>query len=149
MIAETSDQMTATISLVVPRAEIMTAMGPGIREVMAVLAAQGIAPMGAWFTHHRRRPADTFDFDICVPVASPVAPEGRVKPGLLASARVARTIYRGPYEGLGAAWGEFCHWIEANGYSPREDLWEQYVVGPETGPEPAALVTELYRPMVA
>ena len=42
-----------------PREEIQLAMGPGIREVFAVLAAQGIAPAGPWFTHHRRRPTDT------------------------------------------------------------------------------------------
>ncbi len=149
MIAETSDQLTATISLTVPRAEIMTVMGPGIREVLAVLAARGITPTGPWFTHHRQRPKETFDFDICVPVASPVAAEGRVTPGLLAAARVARTIYRGPYEGLGAGWGEFCQWVETNGLPAREDLWERYVVGPETGCEPAGFVTELNRPLVA
>ena len=117
-IAETADQLTAFIPLVVPRAEIQAVMGPAISEMYAALAAQGIAPAGPWFTHHRRRPTDTFDFDVCVPVASPVAAAGRVKPGRLPAARVARTVYRGPYEGLGAAWGEFCAWIEANGHTP-------------------------------
>ena len=82
-ITESTDQLTACIPLVVPRAEIRTVMGPSIREVYAALAAQGIAPAGPWFTHHRRRPTETFDFDVCVPVATPVAATGRVKPGLL------------------------------------------------------------------
>ena len=129
-VMETADQLTTCISLVVLRAEIQAVMGPTIREVYA-LAEQGHAPAGPWFTHHRRRPSDTFDFDVCVPVSTPVAAAGRVKPGRLPAARLARAVYSGPYEGLDAALGEFCNWIEANGYTPREDFWECYLVGPE------------------
>ncbi|MGP0068327.1 MAG: GyrI-like domain-containing protein [Isosphaeraceae bacterium] len=147
-VLETADQLIALIPLVVPRAEIQEVMGPTIREVYATIAAQGIAPVGPWFTHHRRRPSDTFDFDVCVPVATPVAAAGRLKPGRLPATRVARTVFHGPYEGLAAAWGEFCAWIEANGLTPREDLWERYIVGPESSPDPAAWRTELNRPLV-
>ncbi len=147
-VMESADQLTALIPLVVPRAEIQSVMGPSIREVYAAIAAQGIAPAGPWFTHHRRSPTDTFDFDVCVPVATPVAAAGRVKPGRLPATRVARAVYSGPYEGLAAAWGEFSAWIEANGHTPRADLWECYLVGPESNPDPAAWRTELNRPLV-
>lgn len=147
-IMETTDQLTALIPLVVPRAEIPAVMGPSIREVYAALAAQGIAPAGPWFTHHRRRPTDTFDFEVCVPVATTVAAAGRVKSGLLPAARVARTVYSGPYEGLATAWGEFYAWVAAHGHTPRADLWEGYLVGPESGPDPAAWRTELNCPLV-
>src|SRR5947209_13626279 len=126
-VVESAERLTASLHLTVPREEIQRVMGPAIREVYAALSARGIAPDGPWFTHHRRRPTETFDFDVCVPVAAPVAASGRVTPGRLPAARVARTVYRGPYEGLSAAWGEFCAWIEANGLTPREDLWECYV----------------------
>jgi effector-binding domain-containing protein len=123
-------------------------MGPGISEVMAAVAAQGIAPTGPWFTHHLRMDPAIFDFEICVPVSTPVAPVGRVKPGQLPAARVARTIYRGPYEGLGAAWGEFDAWIASQGLTPGPDLWEVYAVGPESSPDPADWRTELNRPLI-
>jgi effector-binding domain-containing protein len=147
-ITESADQLTALIPLTVPSAAIQEVMGPGIREVFAALAAQGVAPAGPWFTHHRRPPTDTFDFDICVPVAAPVAAAGRVRPGRLPAARVARAVYRGPYEGLAAAWGEFHAWVVANGHTPRADLWECYLVGPESGDDPAGWRTELNRPLV-
>jgi effector-binding domain-containing protein len=147
-VIESTEQLTAFISLVVPRTEIQAVMGPTIREVYAALAAQGIAPAGPWFTHHRRRPTDSFDFDVCVPVATPVAEAGRVKPGVLRAAKVARTVYSGPYEGISDAWGQFCSWIEANGHTPREDLWECYLAGPESSLDPAAWRTELNRPLV-
>ena len=135
-ITRTADQLTASLHLTVPRTEIQTVMGPGIGEVLAAVAAQGITPAGPWFTHHLRRPADTFDFEICVPVSAPLTAAGRVKPGLWPAMTVARAVYRGGYEGLAAAWGEFLAWIEAGGQrSP--DLWERYLVGPESSPNPA------------
>ena len=45
-IVETAAQETAFIRLTVPRAEIQNVMGPGLGELMAALAAQGIAPQG-------------------------------------------------------------------------------------------------------
>ena len=115
---------------------------------MATVAAQGIATAGPWFTHHLRMDPGIFDFEICVPVTAPVAATGRVSPGQLPAAKVARTVYRGPYEGLGAAWGEFNAWIAAKGFTPGPDLWEIYVAGPESSPDPSAWRTELNRPLV-
>lgn len=62
--------------------------------------------------------------------------------------RVARTIYRGPYEGLGSAWSEFDAWIAAHGHTPAADLWECYAAGPESSPDPASWRTELDRPLI-
>jgi effector-binding domain-containing protein len=148
-ITDSPEQATACISLVVPRDEIQSVMGPAIREVYAVLQAQGVAPAGPWLTHHRRRPTDTFDFAVCVPVSKPVAAAGRVTPGTLPAARVARTLYRGGYDGLAGAWGELCAWIDVSGHTPRADLWERYLVGPETSDNPADWQTELNRPLAS
>jgi len=147
-LAHTAAQATAVIRLTIPRAEIRSVMGPGHRELMAAIAAQGIAPAGPWFTHHLRMPAETFDFEIGVPVAAPVAALGRVQPAELRAATVARTVYRGPYEGLAAAWGELMDWIAAQGHTPAADLWECYAAGPESSPDPANWRTELNRPLV-
>ena len=147
-ITQTSAQLMACIHLTVARAAIRDVMGPGIGEVMATIAAQGIAITGPWFTHHLRMPSDSFDFEICVPVATPVVAAGRVKPGLLPAATVAQTVYQGPYEGLGAAWGEFKAWIAAGGHNEAPDLWERYVVGPDASPDPANYRTELNQPLL-
>ena len=109
--------------------------------------AQGIKPTGPWFTHHTRRPNETFDFRICFPVEKDVKPTGRVEPGVLEATRVARTVYTGNYAGLGGAWGEFVAWTEANNLKTREDLWERYLLGPESGTPPEEWRTEMNRPM--
>jgi len=146
-ITQTTDQLTAFIHLAVPRREIQKVMGPGINEVMETVAAQGKTPAGPWFAHHLRMDPAVFEFNICVPVTTPVVPQGRVKPGHLAAATVARTVYRGPYEGLYGAWSEFDAWVAANRYNPRGDLWECYVLGPEATADPANYRTELNRPL--
>jgi hypothetical protein len=95
-IIHTDAQLTACIALVIPRVEIQNVMGPGIQELMKIVAEQGTEITGPWFTHHFRRPTDTFDFEICVPVSSAVTPSGRVYPSELLASIVARTIYSGP-----------------------------------------------------
>jgi hypothetical protein len=50
-ITPTPDQITAVIRLTLPRSQIRAVMGPGVRELMAAVAAQGIAPTGLGFTH--------------------------------------------------------------------------------------------------
>jgi effector-binding domain-containing protein len=146
-ITQTAAQQTAIIHLTIPRDEIQNVMGPGLSELMAAIAAQGIAPAGPWFTHHLRMDPDTFDFEIGVPVTAPVTAAGRMKAGQLPATKVARTIFHGNYEGLGAAWGEFDAWIAAQGHTPGADLWECYVAGPESNPDPATWRTELNRPL--
>ena len=62
-IVRTVAQQTAIIRLTIPRSEIQKVMGPGISEVMAAVAAQGIGPAGPVFSHHLRMDPATFDAD--------------------------------------------------------------------------------------
>ncbi|MES2072559.1 MAG: GyrI-like domain-containing protein [Pseudomonadota bacterium] len=146
-VTQTAAQPTAIIRLTIPRAEIQQVMGPAFQEVMATLGAQGLKPAGAFFSHHLKMDPETFDFEVGVPVSAAVTAAGRVKAGKLPAATVARAVYRGPYEGLGAAWGEFDEWIKAEGHTPAANLWEIYVAGPETGPDTSSYRTELNRPL--
>lgn len=147
-ITQTAAQPTAVIHLTIPREEIRDVMGPGISELIAAVAAQGIGPAGPWFSHHLRMAPDIFDFEISVPVTAPVVAVGRVKPGLLPAAKVARTVYRGSYEDLAAAWREFNAWLDSQGHKPAADLWECYLAGPESSPDPSTWRTELNRPLI-
>ena len=124
-------QIVASIRLRVPWGEMSQVMGPGIAELTAVVAAQGIVATGPWINHHFRRPTDAFDFEICLPAAT-----------------VAQTVYHGPYDGLAAVWGELHAWIAANGHTAGLDFWETYAVGPVSNPGPSAWRTELNGPLV-
>jgi effector-binding domain-containing protein len=136
---QTTAHDTAVIRCTIPRGQIQDVMGPGRSELMDTIAAQGVAPAGPWFSHHLRMGPDIFDFETGVPVATPIAAAGRVKPGELPATRVARTVYHGEFEA----------WIVAEGLTPRPDLWECYVTGPESDPDPATWRTELNRPLAS
>jgi effector-binding domain-containing protein len=140
-------QPTAMIAIEIPTSQIREAMGAGIGELHAALAAQGIAQTGPWFTHHKRPPTDSFDFEIHLPVASSVTETGRVRAGERPELKVARTVYSGGYESLGAAWGKFLEALSAQGFKTTPDLWEVYTVGPESGPDESAYRTELIKPI--
>jgi effector-binding domain-containing protein len=144
-IVETSAFPIAFIPMTVSWQEMPKVMGPGIAELLAEITSQGAKPVGEIFTHHLRRPTDTFEFEISVPVDRPIKAEGRVQPGEYPATRMARTVYQGPYEGLADAWPEFFDWIEKNGHTTTEEMWESYTVGPHSNPNPSTWRTELSR----
>jgi effector-binding domain-containing protein len=144
-VAQSQEQLTARIHLTVPKHEIQRVMGPGLLEVKAAIASQGIKAIGPWFTRHLQIDPEVFDFEICLPVAKEVTATGRVQPGRMLETKVVRTIYRGPYEGLREAWGEFGRWIEKQGYQTGDEFWECYLAGPEKSADPSEWETELNR----
>ncbi|MFO0692310.1 MAG: GyrI-like domain-containing protein [Polyangiales bacterium] len=147
VVVELEPMTIATVRITVPRSEIVRAMGPGKAELLKVVASQGLETTGPWFTHHFRMDPAVFDFEIGVPVARPVVPEGRVVPGARPAMRVARTVYRGPYDGLGQAWGEFLVWVAKAGHVGTDELWETYELGPETSADATTYRTRLERPL--
>ena len=147
-ITQSPARLTAIIRFTISREEIRNVMGPGIRELMAAIAAQNIVPAGPVFCIISEWIRPSLISKLAYPSPGP-CPSGRVKPGQLPAATVVRTVYHGPYEGLGPAWGEFDAWIAANGHKPAPNLWEFYVAGPGSNPDPASWRTELNRPLIA
>lgn len=148
-IVQTEAQPAAVIRFTIPRGQIQEVMGPAMQEVIGIATSQGIGPAGPIFSHHFIMSPDTFDFEVGVPASSSVQPEGRVYAGELPAAKVVRTFYTGPYEGLGQAWGEFMDVLAKEGHSLAGNFWERYVDGPHNTPDPAAYRTELNCPLSA
>lgn len=138
----------AVIAITIPREQIREVMGAAIAEVIEAAAAQGIGPAGPVFSHHFDMQPGIFNFEVGVPVSGVLKPVGRVQAGALPATKVVRTIYTGPYEGLGAAWGEFIDQLEAAGHQPAPNLWERYLTDPATTPDEARHQTELNRPIL-
>lgn len=146
-IVQTQARHTAFIRLTIPHAEMQSAMGPAMAEVMTVIAAQDVIAAGPVFAHHLRMDPDVFDFEVGVPVAVPIFQAGRVIPSQLPTETVAQTVYHGAYEGLPSAWSEFMEWITSEGHDPKPNLWECYVVTTDTNSDPMTWRTELNRPI--
>jgi effector-binding domain-containing protein len=152
-IVETEERIAAVIHLTVPRPELPKVAPAAIDELVMAITAQGQSPQGPLFMHHVTMSPDAFDVEVGFPVARPIAPAGRVRPGKLPAVRVARTIYQGPYEGLYGAWDAFGKRLKSDGLLGRsglrraETLWESYLVGPETTSDANQWRTELNLPL--
>jgi effector-binding domain-containing protein len=147
-IAHLDATRTAFIHLTIPREEMPRVMQPAIEELISAVTRQGIEITGAVFAHHLRMNPKTFDFELGVPVAEPVSPAGRVQVGERPMTKVAQTVHHGPYEGLPDSWGRFHRWIEERELKWAPDIWECYVVHPDSDPEPANWRTQLNRPLL-
>jgi effector-binding domain-containing protein len=146
-IAELEATRTAFIHLTVAREQMPEVFGPAVQELVSTLAEQDVAITGPLFAHHLAMSPQTFDFELGFPVAQPLVPAGRVEAGERPAVKVARTIYQGPFGGLPDAWGQFHDWVENSGLGWAPDIWECYLVGPESESDPANWRTELNRPL--
>lgn len=144
-ITEVPARTIAIIPVTVPRSHIHEVMGPGIQELMATVQGQGVAVTGPWFTHHLWMDPETFNFEIGVPTADAITPQGRVKPSEWPAGRMLKSAFQGDYQRLGEAWGEFDAWAAEHGLETAADLWECYVEGPETGKPASEWRTEFFR----
>ncbi|MDL2356831.1 MAG: GyrI-like domain-containing protein [Pseudomonadota bacterium] len=146
-IARSAPQRTAAIPVIIARNEIQQAFPPAVNELLAAMREQGIEPAGPLFSYHRKMPGAVFDMEIGFPVDDDVTAQGRVVASALPATRVARTIYRGPMEGIGAAWGELKAWVAANGLTTQPFIWENYLVGPGDNADASTWQTELNWPL--
>jgi effector-binding domain-containing protein len=146
-IAQSAQQRTAAIHVTIARSEIQQVFRPAVSELTAALGEQGIGATGPLFAHYLKMPGEEFDLEVGLPVDKAVKASGRVYASELPAMKVARTIYRGPMEGLGAAWGELRSWIAANGHTGQPFAWEHYLVGPDKDPDPSKWQTELNWPL--
>jgi effector-binding domain-containing protein len=146
-IVDMADFDVAFIPVEVEAARIRDIMGPTLAELRVAVAAQGLGADGPWLTHHWRRPDEKFLFDLCLPTQRPIAAAGRVRPGVISAARIARGQYVGDYSGLPGAWTAFSSWVAAQGVKTRADFWETYLCGPASGLPPQDWRTELVKPL--
>lgn len=142
-ITTTQEVITASIHLVIPGREMGRHMDPAIKEIIKAVIGQGISITGPMFSYHHRRPSDTFDFEIGFPVSKPVKEEGRVKSTTLPAVKVARAVYRGPYEQLSEAWGRLQAWVRKEQLPETGRFFERYLNNPDEVTEAKDYLTEL------
>lgn len=139
----TREVIAATIPLVIPGRDMPKYMDPAIQEIIKTITGQGINITGPMFSYHKRRPSDTFDFEIGFPVANAIKEEGRVINSKLPAVKVVRSVYQGPYEGLAQGWTDLQSWVRENGHGENGRFWESYLTNPDEVKDPKEYRTEL------
>jgi effector-binding domain-containing protein len=147
-VTESPAMIAAVIRLKIPQRELPDVMVPAVEELRATIKAQDLIPTGPLFNHYLSMESGMFDFEVGIPVSVQIAPTGRVGPGQLPAAKVFRATYHGPYTGLHHAWREFGELARQQGHKPAGGIWECYVLGPESNPDPTTWRTELNQPLL-
>ena len=128
--------------------ELPERLGPLFGEVAGFLQRNGEQPAGMPFTIYHEVGGDTtLDFESGMPVASPVAGEGRIRAGELPAARVAAVTHLGPYDTLGGTWSALMDWMESQGLQPAGAPWEVYVTDPGAEPDQSKWRTDIFFPV--
>jgi effector-binding domain-containing protein len=140
-IVDLEPQPTTVVRITQPMAELnlAAAFDRFLPLVARRVAEAGGQVAGAPFGRYHRFGPDVVDVEIGVPVVA--APAGIASLGEVASGevgvsslpggRVARTIHRGSYKGLPAAFDALHEWIRAQpGVDHGEGPWESYLDSP-------------------
>lgn len=145
-IAKLERHDTAVIRIQVRPEEMPTVMGPAISELYEQCGKQGVQPEGGPFSRYYSL-AETWDFEVGVPVARRVTAAGRVQPGELPACEAAVAWHIGPYERLAETHAEVDQWLTARGRATAGPFWEVYHSDPMAEPDPEKWRTELVRPL--
>jgi len=111
------------------------------------IARQGLAPAGPPLALYHGMPTDTIDVTAGFPVAGPVHPTPDLVVTDLPTGAAIASIYTGPYDGMTRTYDEIAAWLTANDLAPRADMWEEYLTGPDTDPDPATWQTRIVFPL--
>lgn len=96
--------------------------------------------------HNYNETTHTMDLEVAMPVASEMKPGDGLTCAMIPAGKCAKFVYRGPYEGTGAAWGNFMGALMQE-YKPRWSGYEVYANDPMTVNSPSEIETWLIQPI--
>lgn len=144
---EVAPQATAGVREQVPLGDLTAFFERAFPLVTAELERQGVAPAGPPFAHYHGMPGATVDVEAGFPVAAVIAHHDGVEPGSLPGGMTARALHVGPYDTLELTYAEVAEAVQGRGGSLAEEMWESYLDGPDTEPDPGAWRTLVTCPL--
>lgn len=144
---ERAPQVVIGLHEVVPMQSLSEFFGRAFAQVAEALGRLGVAPAGPPVAYYSGMPEGAIDVTAGFPVAQPVTPtEGLVAVTLSGGATVEAT-HVGPYDTLGETYGAIAGWLEEQGLTASDAMWEEYLVGPESDADPGRWQTRIVFPL--
>ena len=113
----------------------------------AALAEQGLAPAGPPLALYHGMPTDTVDVTAGFPVAGAARGTAAVVVTELPAGDAITSIYTGPYDGMTRTYDQIASWLKEQDLTTGADMWEEYLTGPDTDPDPATWQTRIVFPL--
>lgn len=131
------------------QAAIAKAMGESLPAVAHYATEKGFTMVGPPFSRYTSFSPELVSFDAGIPVAPGASgdAEKNITAGELCAGDVARTIHKGPYDGLREAYAALEKWIAAEGLEMAGAPWEVYLTDPGELPNPEEWLTEILWPV--
>jgi effector-binding domain-containing protein len=104
-------------------------------QVAGYLGPRGIAFEGPAFAWYHMRADGSFDVRAGFYIDKEFSPADGVACGELPEVEAAVTTHTGSYDTLTDAYADIQSWAAESGRRLGEDMWEEYLDGPETPPE--------------
>ena len=111
------------------------------------LAAQGVNPAGPPVALYQGMTEEKLDVTAGFPVPAGAAPSGDVVVAMLPGGATVEVIHQGSYDDLPNTYEELTAWFDDNGMTPPTVMWEEYLVGPESGADPSHWQTRIVYPL--
>ncbi len=129
-------------------------MKPAFERLLAAVAEAGLAPLGppmARFDLDMEDPENA-DYEVAVPIA--IGPHGKVPDktgevhtGTLPAHEALVITHKGPYDEIIRGYTALTEELNALGYAVVGPASEVYLVGPDSGADPADYITEVRLPV--
>ena len=147
-------QPVVSIRATVPIAELAQHQGDRLAALAGYLQQHGVQPAGPPFVRYHTFGETETDLEGGIPVAAPVAGEGRIAGGVLPGGPAVTTWHVGSHDTLRDAYARLAAWLQAHGREPAGAPWEVYhwidpgqYGGPASWPDPSRWRTELIQPI--
>ncbi|WP_394771293.1 GyrI-like domain-containing protein [Lacisediminihabitans sp.] len=132
---------------VIPMNEMTEFFGRAFAEAAAEMGKQGAFPAGPPVTLYHGMPTGTIDVTAGFPVSNQVAPAGEVVVATLPGGSAVEATHVGSYDTLADTYAEINSWIADHKLTPAEDMFEEYLVGPDGETDPAKWRTRIVFPL--
>lgn len=138
----------AVVRRKVPMSELTSFFDQVFGIVLGAVQEQRVAVTGPPFAMYFGMPSDTIDVAAGFPTAGQVVgtAEG-VVPSELPGGRAVQLVHVGAYDALGEAYERMTDWMQKQGLTPADVMWETYLTEPEPGGDPAANQTLITWPV--
>lgn len=144
-----SAQPAAVLREQVPMSALTEFFGRAFGTVMAAAQAQNVELAGPPFALYRGTPTQTVDVEAGFPIIGTFNSTEGVVASTLPEAQAVEAIHVGPYDTLEKTYGVIQQLMKTQGLSPSETMWEYYLNGPETEPDPSKWETQVIWPVAS
>jgi effector-binding domain-containing protein len=131
----------------VPFAELTDFFGRAFERTAAALGEAGTFPSGPPVAIYYGDPTDTVDVAAGFPFAGSITPPEGTAVVDLPAGRAVEAIHVGPYDELAKTYDTVAEWMQQEHVTPSSVMWEEYLAGPDTDPDPSTWRTRIVYPI--